>query len=186
MNVALKEWAIVCDLLLEGHLAILIRKGGIHESAGPGTFELEHNRFALFPSWAHQKPEMIKERWRPRVEMGDEPAQFTIRGIGQATHIWPITNRPALDSLDDLHCWTPAHLDMRFNYKPQSPLFLIAIRAYRIHEPKTITNHAAYSGCRSWIPLRNTDEIDDTDAQVVIDDDSFNHLVKRIENALMK
>jgi hypothetical protein len=54
IGVGLKEWAIVCDLLLEGKLAIMLRKGGIHESGGPGVFELEYPRCALFRSWAHQ------------------------------------------------------------------------------------------------------------------------------------
>ena len=36
--VAFKEWAGVCDALLQGRQAIIIRKGGISEGPGPGVF----------------------------------------------------------------------------------------------------------------------------------------------------
>ena len=51
LRIALKEWAVICDLLLAGEQAILLRKGGVHEGTGPGQFRLEHDRFALFPAW---------------------------------------------------------------------------------------------------------------------------------------
>ena len=44
LDIALKEWAVVCNLLLEGRLAVLLRKGGIAETGGAGVFELEHTR----------------------------------------------------------------------------------------------------------------------------------------------
>ena len=185
MNVALKEWAVVCDLLLEGSLAVLLRKGGIHETGGPGVFELEHKRFALFPSWAHQKPEMIKERWRDRVESFDEPAQITIHGVAETSNIWPVPSRATFDELDDLHCWSPAQIDMRFDYKPDRPLYLVAVRAYRLASPKTIAYHSAYGGCRSWVELRPGDEIDDTDTQPVVDDTAFDQLTSRIDAAML-
>src|SRR5690606_840280 len=53
LTVALKEWAVVCDLLLEGKCSLLLRKGGVHEDRGPGRFELEHERFTLYPAWEH-------------------------------------------------------------------------------------------------------------------------------------
>ena len=40
LNVALKEWAIICDRLVAGDQAILLRKGGIDEADGPGRFRL--------------------------------------------------------------------------------------------------------------------------------------------------
>ena len=112
LNTALKEWAIICDLLLEGRLAILLRKGGIHEASGPGRFELEHPRFLLFPSWAHQKPEMIKPAYRNRVQVLDEPATITMAGWAEAAKIWRVPSRAAFDSLDDLHPWTREQIDI--------------------------------------------------------------------------
>jgi hypothetical protein len=42
---------------------------------------------------------------------------------------------------------------MRFNYRPENPLYLILIRASRLAEPVTIENTPAYAGCKSWVPL---------------------------------
>src|SRR5688572_15413116 len=128
LDVALKEWSVVCDLLMEGRLAILPRKGGIHEDAGPGAFRLEHPRFALFPSWAHQRPAMIKPEHRERVEVIEEPAEITFRAVAEAARIWEVPGRAAFDRLDDLHCWTEQQIDMRFDYKPDRPLYLVAVR----------------------------------------------------------
>lgn len=184
LDTALKEWAIVCDLLLEGRLALLLRKGGIHEDKGPGVFELEYPRFGLFPSWAHQKPLMIKEPVRDRVQVLDEPDEITFHGIGEAAKIWRITDRAAFETLDHLHCWTRPHIDMRFNYKPENPLYLIAVHASRLRTPKTVKNHAQYTGCKSWVPLRAGDEIDDAGAAPVLTDAQFEAIVSEVDAAL--
>ena len=44
-------------------------------------------------------------------------------------------------------------IDYRFNYKPENPLYLLLVRAYRLHEPVVIENTPAYAGCKSWVPL---------------------------------
>ena len=59
IEIALKEWAVICDLLVAGEQAILLRKGGIEEAEGPGRFRLKVRRFVLFPAWMHQLPERI-------------------------------------------------------------------------------------------------------------------------------
>ncbi len=184
LDIALKEWAIVCDLLLEGRLAVLLRKGGIDETGGPGVFELEHPRFALFPSWAHQKPGMIKEALRGRAQELGEPATITFTGIGEAAKIWQVKSRAAFDSLDDLHCWTRPYVDMRFEYKPDRPLYLVALRAHKLTQPKTIAYHAQYAGCRSWVPLRKGDGVDDSTTQPVLSDADFDRLLSRIDAAI--
>ncbi len=186
LSVALKEWAVVTDLMLEGRLAILLRKGGIHESGGPGVFELEFERFLLFPSWLHQKPEMIKPAFRHRVETyGEEPAQITLAGWGEAARIWRIGSRQAFDQLDDLHPWMPAQIDMRFSYRPENPIYVVAVRVHRLAQQRTITLNAAYGGCRSWVPLTPADEFDEDGSQPVIDDDTFEQLVTRVDASLM-
>lgn len=188
LNIALKEWAIVCDLLLEGRLALLLRKGGIHESGGPGVFELEHPRFLLFPSWMHQKPAMIKEEHRGRVQVtAVEPAEITFRGLGEVARIWQVSDRGLFapgGELDRLHCWTPAQIDMRFDYRPENPLYLMAVRVWRLAAARTVTNHAEYAGCKSWVPLRPDDGVDDAHASPVIEDRAYAQILARVNGAL--
>ncbi len=67
---ALKEWAVTIAALAAGDQVLIVRKGGIGEK----RFELPHPRFYLFPTYAHQRPELVKPRratasptrWRAR------------------------------------------------------------------------------------------------------------------------
>ena len=60
--VAFKEWAGICDALIAGRQSIVVRKGGISESAGPGVFVPEHSEFWLFPTWVHQAEQGLSAR----------------------------------------------------------------------------------------------------------------------------
>jgi len=185
IDIALKEWAVVCDLLLEGGQTILLRKGGIHETAGPGKFEIEHRRFLLFPSWLHQKPAALKPALRDRVTIfGQEPAEFSFRGLGEVGGVWRVKDRVSFDQLDDLHGYAPAQIDMRFAYKPENPLYLVAVRAYRLRQPVTVKNGPEYGGCRSWVPLAPSDAVDDAGAVPVLEAAAFAGIVARINKAL--
>jgi hypothetical protein len=59
---ALKEWAVTIAALAAGDQVLILRKGGIGEK----RFELPHPRFFLFPTYAHQRPELVKAVWRER------------------------------------------------------------------------------------------------------------------------
>ena len=129
-------------------------------------------------------PDRIKEQHRDRVEVLDEPFEQTITGIGDATHIWEVPSRAAFDSLEDLHCWTKPQIDMRFDYKPEKPLYLMAVRAWKLTQPKTVLNVPDYAGCRSWVPLADQDAVDDSKLIPALDDDAFNAIVHRVSLAM--
>lgn len=182
LDTALKEWSIICDRLLAGDQAILLRKGGIQETEGPGRFQLAAPRFALFPAWLHQQPDRIKPKWRDQVQiLTAEPAQITIRGLGEVARLWQVPARESLDALDDLHCWTAEQLELRWNYKPHQPLYLFAVRAYRLAHPKTIANNPTYAGCKSWVELEPADAVNDRDATAVLNDSAFAEISMQIE-----
>jgi hypothetical protein len=152
LNVALKEWAVVCQALERGRQIILLRKGGIYEAAG--EFELEHSRFLLFPTYLHQKLEMLKTGERGGFEARQqEPQQVRLGGMGEVTDIVQVQSRTQMDALDEQHIWTSPLIDMRFNYRPENPLYLLLVRAYALPEPRMVANTPAYAGCKSWVPL---------------------------------
>ncbi len=184
LDVALKEWKIVCDLLIGGELVFLLRKGGIIEDAGPGRFELQHRRFALYPSWAHQRPEMLKPAFRNRLVVMDEPNELTMEGFGEAAHIWEVPCRAVFDRLEAWHPWSAEQIDVRFNYRPENPLYLVAVRVYRLAQPKTIQAGVVYGGCRSWVPLTPKDAVDEAEATAVVDAEQFQSIVNQIEQAV--
>jgi hypothetical protein len=152
LQIALKEWASVCSALETGRQILLLRKGGIYESAG--EFELENPQFLLFPTYLHQNLNMLK----PEAHAGFEPAsaepdQVRITTAGVVSDIVQLQSRRQMDALDDEHVWTAPLIDMRFNYKPQNPLYLLLVRCYRLREPAVVANTPAYAGCKSWVPL---------------------------------
>jgi hypothetical protein len=155
LNVALKEWAIVCRALSEGRQLLLLRKGGIYEAAG--EFELEHRQFLLFPTYLHQDLKMLKASEHTGFERATaEPSQARITAAAEVTDIVPMSSRAAMDSLEDEHVWGQPLIDMRFNYKPANPLYLLLLRVYRLSEPAVLENTPAYAGCKSWVPLEKS------------------------------
>lgn len=158
LQVALKEWAVVCRALETGEQMILLRKGGIYEAAG--EFELEHRQFLLFPTYLHQNLNMLKPRYHAGYEPhGAEPDHVTLGAAGVVTDIVQLQSRAQMDALDNEHVWTPPLIDMRFNYRPDNPLYLLLLRAYRLARPVSVENTPAYAGCKSWVPLQQPIEL---------------------------
>ncbi len=180
LQVALKEWAAVCAALSRARQIILLRKGGIYESAG--EFEIEHHRFLLFPTYLHQNAAMLKTDERAGLQkLSAEPKKIEITLAGEITDIIPMTSRATMDALDDEHVWTTPLIDMRFNYRPENPLYLLLVRTYLLQHPQTIDNTPAYAGCKSWVPLENP--INTTNATPALDDAEY---TRRRQNILQK
>jgi len=69
MPIAFKEWAVTVRALAEGEQLVTLRKGGIREP--DKHFALEHERFFLYPTFDHQRCDLVRrtsrscdERWR--------------------------------------------------------------------------------------------------------------------------
>jgi hypothetical protein len=148
----LKEWHSVTLALSRGRQCLLLRKGGIHETEG--KFTLEHDRFVLFPTWLHQRGDWIKPGDQTGIEAGNiEPDMIDISSWASVTDIVCVESRQQMDLLDALHIWQAPLIDMRFEYKPHNPLYLLIVRAWRLRAAVTIRNTPAYAGCKSWVPL---------------------------------
>jgi hypothetical protein len=152
LDVALKEWAVVCDALGDGRQILLLRKGGIQESIG--GFELEHSAFLLFPTYLHQNAAMLKPAVANKVTAhGAEPEKIALSLAATVGAIHKIAARRQVDLLENQHIWSKALIDMRFDYRPKNPLYLLVVRVFRLAEARTIDNLPAYAGCKSWVPL---------------------------------
>ena len=180
MNVALKEWALVSDLLVDGHQIALVRKGGIHEPHR-GAFTLEHDSFLLYPNAEHQSAALVHPKFRDQLhdvtprngggagkphggaDAGEgvrrtRDREVVVPGWCHVTDILPLTDPARAHSLTHHTCWTDAFFAQRLAYKPERPLLLILTRAYRFPTPLRLPYHKLYAGCRSWVPLRDTVE----------------------------
>ncbi|MGA3068341.1 MAG: DUF1802 family protein [Tepidisphaeraceae bacterium] len=168
LQIALKEWQTVCDALADARQILLLRKGGIYESAG--EFQIEHRQFLLFPTHVHQNPDMLKPGIKVQ-KLAAEPERLSIRAAAEITDIILMSNRAAMDALDDQHIWTAPLIDMRFNYRPENPLYLLLVRAYTLPAPIQIDNTPAYAGCKSWVPLETPHKIQNPKPS--LDDEQF-------------
>ena len=181
LSIALKEWATVCHALETGRQMLLLRKGGIYEAAG--EFELENPQFLLFPTYLHQNLSMLKPDAHAGFEPHTaEPDRITLSAAGVVTDIVRLSSRAQMDALDEEHVWTPPLIDMRFNYRPANPLYLLLVRAYRLPQPVTVENTPEYAGCKSWVPLERA--IDANEATAVIADDEYDMRRQRIREAV--
>lgn len=167
---ALKEWATVCQAMENGRQILLLRKGGIYESAG--EFEVENPQFLFFPTYLHQNLKMLKADAQEGFESHSaEPARVTLSLAGSVTDIVQVKSRAQMDRIEPEHIWTSPLIDMRFNYRPENPLYLLLVRAYRLAEAVTVENTPAYAGCKSWVPLEA--EISTRGASAILGDEEF-------------
>lgn len=171
--VALKEWDCVCQALITGRQVVMLRKGGIHESGG--EFEVEFRRFLLFPTFLHQDKAMIKESAHDLFKFaGCEPVKIQLAAFADITDIVRIESDAQIQKIADLHIWTDHFIDMRLNYRPENPLFLLLARVNALPNPITIDNRPQYGGCKSWIGLKRT--LDVSLGKPVLDAPSYQHV----------
>ncbi len=183
---ALKEWAVAVKALERGEQVILLRKGGIVE--GPGGFKLESDRFFLFPTYFHQDAEVLKDEYRGWVEevFHQRPPGGRVRiGLFAEVHdVVPVTELSGVTALSDTHIWSASYIADRFDWKPESPLFVLVLRVFRLLSASEIDLRPAYGGCTSWVDLET--EITTTRMEPVLDEEAFISKRNFIKNALFR
>jgi hypothetical protein len=140
---------------------------------------LENPQFLLFPTYLHQKLTMLKPEAHEGFEaVGAEPSEVRISAAGVVSDIIQLRSRAQMDAIEDEHVWAKPLIDMRFGYKPENPLYLLLVRAYRLLQPIVMANTPAYAGCKSWVPMDQP--ISTGDAGAVLDDVKYEIRRKKI------
>lgn len=172
-HIALKEWAVVCEEVLAGRQVVLLRKGGILEQKK--GFQIEHERFFLYPNTEHQSREQLKTQFHAALEKSPPPPKesgvIKVAGYCEVVDIVKTADPAKLRALDPLTCWTQALFDMRINYKPEKPNFVVTVRAFKLPKPIEVPYHADYAGCHSWVPLKQ--ELSAAGGEPVLSDAEF-------------
>ena len=78
---AFKEWAVTVRALAEGEQLLTLRKGGIREDNK--HFEIEHDRFFLYPTFDHQQNDLVRDSHLPEL------------GRALEEGVWPDAEPPA-------------------------------------------------------------------------------------------
>jgi hypothetical protein len=155
---ALKEWASAIQALEHGRQIMVMRKGGIVEETK--HFELKSPAFYLYPTYEHQRKELIKSSDQSYVEESlaewvPEASTVRITAHAEVTQDLEIRDQEMLDRLLEYHMWTADFAESRLKWKKKDPLHVLILRVYRLQEPMEIPVLPEYNGCRSWISIPN-------------------------------
>src|SRR3954451_16084577 len=199
MPTAFKEWAVTVRALAEGEQLVTLRKGGIREENR--HFEIEHDRFSLYPTFDHQQNNLVRESHRPELGRaleegvwsdGEPPAsaferdggvpqpdRVRIRAWAEAAASYLIPDPRAVASLSPYYVWTPDYAEKRLAWKRRYPLHVILLRTYRIPRPVTVKVRDEFGGCRSWLDLQRDLPFEGTP---VLSDDEFERAAEEIRS----
>ena len=154
-QMALKEWAITCESIGRGEQILLLRKGGIHEDGK--DFRVIHREFLLYPTFEHQKSELLRPEHQPALEAllerPREDQQITFAHFAKAEEVLEVEGQGKVDHLAPHYIWTTDYAQSRLRWKPMLPLSVMLLRAYRLETPVTVPWIPEYSGCTSWVEI---------------------------------
>ena len=153
LQMALQEWALVCQQLAEGSCSVLLRKGGIHDRAG--LFEPSHSQFLLLPSFLHQDPTRLRRL--PAQPLEAMPDQHRLAIWAEVTNTWRVEDLDVLlaaatGSPASLPWpWSATELEKRFSYRDKPFLYVMLVRCYHLKTEQIIADSPQYAGCKSWL-----------------------------------
>ncbi len=180
---ALKEWAVICRALGEGRQSLVLRKGGIAESGG--EFRLEHTRFWLYPTFAHQNAAALKPEGQALLARAeaDRPAPGVVRLThwAEAGGFYQLYNLVAALRPGELHLLTPETVRARFAYRTPG-LFALPLRVWSVPRPIDLPETPYYAGCKSWVELER--ELPTEGSTPALDDAAFRTFTDTLERLL--
>ena len=198
MPIAFKEWSVTVRALAEGEQLVTLRKGGIREDNK--HFKLEHEQFFLYPTFDHQRADLVRESHQPELRRaleegvwadGEPPAwaatmdgglpqpdRVRIRAWAEVAGCWTISDRRAVEALRPFYVWTPDYAEKRLEWKRRHPLHVVLLRTYRIPRPVTVKVRDDYGGCRSFLEITRDLPFEGTP---VLSDEEFDRAREEIE-----
>ena len=183
-NVAFKEWAVTIRAFDRGDQILLLRKGGIHEDGR--DFRVLHREFLMYPTFEHQKPELLKGKYREELarvaaESGGN-GSVTFGHWARVEETIELSGQAAVDSLEPYHIWTSDYAQKRLHWKPRHPLTILLVRLYRLREPHVVPFSPSFGGCKSWVELPSPLRLGEV--APVMRDDEFHSRVQEVKAAL--
>src|SRR4051794_8714600 len=197
MPIAFKEWAVTVRALAEGEQLLTLRKGGIREAGK--HFRVQHDRFFLYPTFDHQRDDLVRESHIPELQRAleegvwadgeppinaltldggiSQPDRVRIRAWAEVAGHFTITDQRAVDALSPFYVWTTDYAQKRLAWKRRHPLHVLLLRTYRIPRPVTVRVRDEYGGCKSWLELHRDLPFEGTP---VLSDEEFDRATEEI------
>ena len=154
-TIALKEWAVAVDAMARGEQIMILRKGGIHRD--DKEFRVLHQEFLLFPTYEHQRPELLKNEYHQALvrtlEENDVPGLVTLSHWCMVTDMFQVGDEDTLAALAEHHVWSSDYAEKRLRWRPRQPLTVALLRLHRLTQPQAVPVLDEYIGCKSWVDL---------------------------------
>ena len=150
----LKEWATVVKALEYGKQTVILRKGGILETAS--GFRVESKKFLLFPTWEHQEIKHVKPEYHDFLNetLNHKPKQGynIITSLAEILDEKDIFSKETVNRLSSFHVWSDEYIEERINWMPEKPIKAVFLRTYKFPQIE-IPLKPEFEGCKSWIEL---------------------------------
>lgn len=151
---SLKEWATVVKALEDGKQTVILRKGGILETAS--GFIINSKKFILFPTYEHQETVHLKKEFQSYLDIiKKEKPQDGINKITSYAEVLDqkdVLEQEKIDALAPFHIWSEEYIKARKNWMPEKPLKAVFLRIFKVPEFE-IPIKSEYQGCKSWIDI---------------------------------
>ena len=155
MRAAFKEWAIVVDALGRGDQIIILRKGGISE--GRAGFQMEHERFLLFPTLFHQQRESVVPGAQSRYDViapgFPPPGKLRLEFFAEVIQAKQLHSLAEANALHGQHIWRDEVIAGRFDWGRNKGIYALAVKVFHLPMPVELPMLSAYEGCKSWIDI---------------------------------
>ena len=183
-QMALKEWAVTVRAMAQGDQVLLLRKGGIHEDGK--DFRVIHREFLFYPTYLHQKEELLQPAHQPALrKMLEQPQhndRITFSHWAKAEEVLEISDQEKVDDLEAHYIWTTAYAQSRLHWKPMLPLSVLLLRVYKLEQPVTVPYLPEYGGCTSWVDVLS--DVSLGRMEPVLEDSEFQRRVDDIKGSL--
>jgi len=183
-QLALKEWAVTVDAMAKGDQVLLLRKGGIHEDGK--DFRVVHREFLFYPTYLHQKEDLLQPAHQPALrkllEQPQDGDRITFSHWAKAEEVLEISEQEQVDNLEPHYIWTAAYAQSKLHWKPMLPLSVLLLRVYKLEQPVTVTYLPEYGGCTSWVEVLS--DVNLGKMKPVLDDGDFQRRIDEIKGSL--
>ncbi len=151
---ALKEWATVVQALEAGEQTVLLRKGGILETAS--GFVVESKKFLLFPTFEHQSLDSLKPQFHGHLDFvkqnKPQNGQNKITSYAEVVAEADLTSEKKINQLSEFHIWSDSYIKARINWMPDKATKAVFLKTYKVPSFE-IPIKEEYQGCKSWIDI---------------------------------
>ena len=152
----LKEWATVVKALEQGKQTVILRKGGILETAS--GFNIESKKFFLFPTWEHQETKHVKPEFHNFLtEVLNKKPDKNFNKITSFAEILFEKDVSSIDTINELssfHIWSDSYIEERRNWMPEKPMKAVFLKTV-IFSEFNLPLQPEFQGCKSWIEINS-------------------------------